>query len=210
MPTSDPTRSTALPPTSFTERLGRDLATIARVMDRARGFPAVSPGGWIAMGVVGLGLGPLANLVREPRPWLLAWLAIAALAATVGLAATFRRARAEDYALWSQPAATFWLQLATPLAVGALLTALWSARGSWELVAGTWLVFYGTGLTAGGSWCRNAVRRAGIALQVLGLAAFAWPALGGALLVAGFGGVHVVTGMTMWRRDGSESEASGA
>lgn len=201
MSTPDPAACPA--PTSLTERLARDLGTIARVMDQARGFPAISPGGWVAMGAVGVGAGSLANLAREPRAWLLAWLAVAVVATTVGLAATFRRAREQDYVLWSPSATTFWRQLVTPLAVGALLTALWSARERWELVAGTWLVFYGTGLMAGGSWCRLAVRRAGLVVQALGLAAFAWPALGGALLVAGFGGVHLVTGLTMWRRDGS-------
>jgi len=199
--TPDPSRVVLQPATSLAERLARDLGTMARVMDQARGFPAISPGGWIAMGTVGTGLGAFANRVREPRAWVLSWLAVAVVAAAVGLAATLRRARAEDYALWARPATSFWLQLVTPLVLGALLTLLWSARGSWELVAGTWLVFYGTGLMAGGNWCRNAVRRAGLAFQVLGLAAFVWPALGGALVVAGFGGVHLVTGMSMWKKD---------
>ncbi len=204
MPTRD--RLAACPPSSIAERAARDLASILRVVDHARGFPAVSPGGWIAMGMVGVWLGPLANRAVEPRSWIGAWLVLALVAAAVGLIATFRRARAEDYGLWSRPAATFWMQLVTPLAVGALLTLLWSVRGNWELVPGTWLVFYGTGLAAGGNGCRNSVRRAGLAFQVLGLAAFAWPALGASLVVAGFGGVHLVTGMTMWRRDGLESE----
>lgn len=194
-------------PTSLSERLARDLGTIARVMDHARGFPAISPGGWIAMGSVGIALGSSASLAGEPHSWLLAWLATAAVAMTVGLAATLRRARAQDYALWSRPAASFWMQLVTPLVLGALLTALWTARERWELVAGTWLVFYGTGLMAGGSCCRHAVRRAGLVFQGLGLAAFAWPTLGSALLVAGFGGVHLVTGMTMWRSDGHATAA---
>lgn len=198
---NDPFRASSLAPTSLAERLARDLGSIARVLEEARGFPAVSPGGWIAMGAVGLGLGPLANRIGDPHAWLLAWVGMASLAAAVALTATLRRARAEDYALWTRPATSFWLQMLTPLGVGALLTVLWSARGSLELVAGTWLVFYGSGLLAGGNWCRGAVRRAGLVFQVLGLAAFAWPSLGGALLVIGFGGVHLVTGATMWRRD---------
>jgi hypothetical protein len=201
MTTPDPTRAHASP-TSLSERLARDLGAIARTMEEGRGFPAISPGGWIAMGAVGTVLGSLATLAGDPGSWLAAWLATAAVAATVGLVATFRRARAQDYALWSPTATSFWRQLLTPLVVGALLTALWVARERWELVTGTWLVFYGTGLLAGGSTCRGAVRRAGLVFQALGLAAFAWPSLGHALLVAGFGGVHLVTGWTMRRRDG--------
>jgi len=186
------------PPVSVAERTARDLSLIARVMERAAGFPAVSPGGWIAMGLIGAGLGPLANRLDRPESWLAGWLSIAALAVAVGLGATLRTARAQGFQVWSRPGG-FWFQLATPLAVGLVLTLLWSVRGRWELLPGTWLVFYGLGLAAGGSWCRRSVRGAGLAFLALGLCAFGWPAAGPALLVLGFGAVHLVTGWTMRR-----------
>ena len=184
-------------PTSLSERLARDLGAIARAIEHVRGFPAVSPGGWIGLGCLALALGPVAARSETAERVLVVWLGVAVLAGLLGGLATLRRARAERFALFHSSLRDFWSLLLLPFGVGAALTGVFWDRSEPELLPGTWLVCYGLGIAASATWCRSAVRRAGFLFVGLGLVAFARPELGQLLLIAGFGGIHLVTGLAM-------------
>jgi hypothetical protein len=66
-----------------------------------------------------------------------------------------------------------------------------------------WLLLYGTGIVTGGSYSVRIVPLMGLAFMVLGAAAlFAPPAWGDAFMAAGFGGLHIVFGIIIWRKHG--------
>ena len=93
--------------------------------------------------------------------------------------------------------------LCPPLVAGAALTlALWRADATVALPA-AWLALSGTGLLAAGLFSVRIVRVLGASFLALGaIAALAPQPLGDALMGLGYGGLHVVFGIAIWRRYG--------
>jgi len=88
--------------------------------------------------------------------------------------------------------------------VGMLLTALFVARGLQSLLPGCWMLLYGAGVVTAGTYSVRIVPVMGSAFMVLGaLTLFAPAAWETALLIAGFGGLHIVFGsLIAWRYGG--------
>jgi len=89
------------------------------------------------------------------------------------------------------------------VAVGAALTAVLAVHGQFSLLPGVWLLCYGAAVMTGGSFSVKAVPTTGLGFMALGAAAFMAPASwGDALMAAGFGGLHIVSGCLIARRYG--------
>ena len=185
------------------DRAEENLRFIRETMDRSATFSAVPGTGGIAMGVLGLAAALLSAREATPSGWLLVWLAVAPLAAAVGVFFLTRKARATNVALGRGAGRRFALALVPPLLAGAALTAgLVSAR-AFDVLPGLWLLLYGIAVLAAGAHSVPAVRLFGAALLVFGFAALAAPfPAANALLGAGFGLGHIVTGAVVARRHG--------
>ena len=193
----------AEPAPSLYAKVAQDLSLIRSTMVRATAFEAVVGSAWILMGSIGLVGASVAAAQKEFEAWLVVWLGTAFVAASVGLVTTKRCADRQGVRLDSAPARRFWTLFLPPLLAACVLTLLFSVRGLHELVPGTWLLLYGFGLASGGSVCRTVVRTSGFAFQVLGLFAFVWPDAGNALLAAGFGAIHLSSGVWILRHEPS-------
>ena len=180
-----------------------DLRFIRRTLEQAGSFTAVPGWGGVLMGVTALGAAALAARQTSPRGWLLVWLAEAALAFALGLAAMARKARAAGQPLLSGPARKFALTLSPPLAAGALLTAVLYPSELALRLPGLWLLLYGAGVVTGGAFSVRVVPLMGLCFMLLGLVALFGPvAWGNTLLGAGFGGLHIIFGLVIARRYG--------
>jgi hypothetical protein len=89
------------------------------------------------------------------------------------------------------------------LAAGAVITVALAQAGLPHLLPGTWLLLYGTSVVTGGSFSVPPVPLMGLAFMAAGAAAFLSPPdWGDAFMAAGFGGLHIVFGIVIWRKHG--------
>jgi len=177
-----------------------ELRFIRTTMERAVRFDAVPGVGMILMGtgaVVAYGASRLA-----PDLWLTIWLATAVAAFATGVTAMALKARRGGLSLWSRPAQSFVFTFMPPLAVGALLTGALDAAGAPELMPGSWLSLYGIAALTGGAFSVRSVSVMGTGFLLLGAAAFLYPPAGAALMVCGFGVLHVAFGVHIAHRHG--------
>jgi hypothetical protein len=171
-------------------------------MEGAAAFTTLSGAGLVAIGVSAVGAGLLAGFSPGPG-WLRIWVAEAALALVVGVLATVWKTRAARLPILSGPVRKFGLALAAPSLAGAVLTIALAREGAHAVLPGAWLMLYGSGLLAGGTFSIRLVPAMGACFLVLGaLAALAPPAIAAAAMVAGFGGLHLLFGALVVRGHG--------
>jgi len=87
--------------------------------------------------------------------------------------------------------------------VGMLLTVLFVERELQAFLPGTWMLLYGTGVVTAGTYSVRIIPVMGAAFMALGACTlFAPPEWATALMMAGFGGLHIVFGTLIARRYG--------
>ncbi|MDE3152628.1 MAG: hypothetical protein KGL93_10325 [Gemmatimonadota bacterium] len=185
------------------ERAMDNLRFIRETMERAGAFTAVSGWGEVIIGATAVAAALVADAQPSPARWVAVWLLEAVLAGSISAWATSRKARAARVPLLSGPGQKLVLAFAPALLVGAVLTAALATRGEFELLPAVWMLLYGAGVIAAGAYSVRIVPVMGAAFIALGAAALFTPAdWNTALLVAGFGGLHVTFGFLIARRHG--------
>ena len=197
IPTTD-----SIPPFSRDKAI-EDLRLIRETMERAQSFTAVPGWGTVILGLTALAAAYIASRQYTDAEWLVAWLAEAVIAVTIGVAAMVLKARRLGAPLLRGSGARFALGYSPPLVAGAVLTVVLFAAGFAVALPGTWLLLYGTGVMTGGASSVRAVPVMGLGFMALGVAAFASPPIwGDAYLAAGFGGLNILFGAIIARRYG--------
>jgi hypothetical protein len=173
-----------------------NLRFIRETMERSASFTAVPGRGGILMGLTALG-------AAGAYAWLVVWVLEAAVALMIGALAIIRKARTANLPILSGPSRKFSLSLAPPLLAGALLTVVFFRAGLISAIPGMWLLLYGAGVIAGGSFSVRVVPVMGICFMATGAAALFSPAAwGNYYLAAGFGGLHILFGTIIARSYG--------
>jgi len=190
-------------PIALHDRAMDNLRFIRETMERSTSFTAVSGAAGVAMGTIALVAAAIA--VQRPTPvgWLITWLVAAFLSGVVALWAMVRKARAGNMPLLSGPGRKFALGFAPPIAVGGLLTLVLFRDGLLTALPGTWLLLYGTAVVTGGAFSVRSVPTMGAGFMLVGGAALFVPAAwGDAMMALGFGVLHIVFGIIIWRKHG--------
>ena len=198
----DPTGSVT-PVPALHDRAIDNLRFIRTTMEQAGSFTAVPGWGQVAIGLTALPVAWLAALQPTPLMWLLVWFGEAVIALSISAVTLVRKARAINSPLVTGPARRFALAFTPPFVVGALLTfALYSAEQV-QLIPGTWLLLYGTGVVTGGAFSVRVVPVMGLAFLAVGtVALFAPPSWSAWCLAVGFGVLHIGFGLVIARRYG--------
>jgi hypothetical protein len=185
------------------ERAMDNLRFIRETMERAGTFTAVSGWGEVVIGFTAI----IASMVASRLGvvgWVTTWLIEAALAAAVATGFMTVKARTAGMPLITGPVRKLVLSFSPPMLVGMLLTILFVQRGLESFLPGSWMLLYGTGVVTAGTYSVRIVPVMGAAFMVLGACALFTPsAWATALMVAGFGGLHIVFGaLIAWRYGG--------
>jgi hypothetical protein len=180
-----------------------NLRFIRERMDHASRFTGVPGWGGMLMGGVAVLAAIVASTREAPAEWLGVWLMAAVVATLIGGWSMDHKARAAGTTMFAGKGRRFLLGLLPPLLTGAALTVALVAVGQYELIAGIWLLLYGTACITGGAYSIRLVPAMGVCFMVLGVAAlfvpFAWA---NALLAAGFGGLQLGFGWAIGRWHG--------
>lgn len=180
-----------------------NLRFIRETMAAAATFTAVSGWGTVAIGVSAIGAAILASVTTSPTRWVFIWLTEAVVSVVLAVYAMSVKARIAGLPVWSEPARKVVFSFAPPMAVGALLTLLFYERGLLSLLPGVWMLLYGVGVVAAGTFSVRIVPVMGVAFMVVGtVALFAPASWATACMAAGFGGLHIFFGILIARRHG--------
>lgn len=190
-------------PVALHDRAMDNLRFIRETMERSSSFTAVSGRGGVVMGLVALTAALLARDDAATVTWVATWMAAAVVSLSLALILMAQKARDAGETLLSGPGRKFAWNVTPPLAVGGLLTLGLLRAGLTELLPATWLLLYGAGVVTGGAFSVRIVPLMGLAFMALGTGAlFAPPALGNLIMALGFGGLHIVFGVIIWRKHG--------
>lgn len=189
---------------SLHARAIENLRFIRDTMERASSYTAVSGRGLMLVGLMATAASVVAwNRAPSDSTWFLAWLAAAVGASTVGLVTAYLKSRKAGQTILGGPARSFVLSLTPPLAAGAVLTVVLARQAGETLLPGLWLLLYGTGFVTGGAFSVRTVPVMGLSFMGTGVVAlFAPAAYANFLMLAGFGGLHLIFGFLIARRHG--------
>jgi hypothetical protein len=163
----------------------------------------------IVMGAIGAAAALLTWVPAFGSHWLAVWLIAACIAFVLGGALVARQAAQRGGTPLSGPFRKFLTCLCPTLLGGAVLTLVLALADMHRLIPGTWLLLYGCAVvgasTATSSKGIPIVASMGALFIVLGGAAFVLPASTHALLLgAGFGGLHLISGILIGRMNHGE------
>lgn len=158
-----------------------------------------------AMGLVGLSAALLAAVPELQNRWLQIWLVAAIVAAGSGAGLMAKQAEVNRFTLYRGPVRKFALCLCPGLICGATLTVVLWQRDLLSLLPGAWLLLYGVSLLAASTLTRALVGIMGGLFMLLGVFSFVLPlSWQNVLLGIGFGGLHLVFGALIARKNRGE------
>lgn len=190
-------------PIDIHEHAQDNLRFIRGAMERAERVSAVSGAGAMVMGGMALVTMAIATAVETGTQQLLVWIATAVVAGLAGVSGSWLKARQNDLLLFGDPGRRFLLCLIPALLVGAVLTAALLSTPQQILLPALWMMLYGVGVLAAGTYAAPPVMYMGGAFIVAGLFSHALPwEWSNVLLGVTFGGLHLVFGYQVFRHHG--------
>ena len=190
-------------PPELQARAMDNLQFIRETMAAAATFTAVSGWGMMLIGVSALIATLAAAMAGSDARWVFIWMCEAVVSVGISMYTMILKAHANGLPLWSEPARKIVFSFAPPMAVGALLTLVCYENGLLRLLPGVWMLLYGVGVVAAGTFSVRIVPVMGVAFMAIGtVALFAPPSWTAACMAVGFGALHLFFGALIARRHG--------
>lgn len=141
-------------------------------------------------------------VLQDPyvRQLLLIAIAMIVLGIGSGYFFTARKAKRQNHELWTSAARRMLVNLFIPLVIGGIFTFVLLLEQYFLLLVPSLLIFYGLALFNGSKFTHDDLRWLGLSQCVLGLTALAFPGYGLLFFAFGFGVLHIIYGMIMYRK----------
>lgn len=195
-----------------------DIASIRQMMERTSKFISLSGLSGVLAGVYALaGAGVAYFMIQFPRsPFsyrtesvqpldivlklIVVAMVVLVLSIGTGLWLTARKARRVGTKVWDSSARALTVNLGVPIVSGGLFILILLANGHFGVVAPACLIFYGLGLINASPNLYDEIRYLGYSEIVLGLISAALPGYGLIFWSLGFGALHIIYGLLMFRK----------
>jgi len=180
-----------------------NLSFIRGMMERAGTFTAVSGWGQVVIGVTAIFAALVASRVSLPLARVATWVAEAGIAAGIAVASMAIKANVANMPLLSGPLRKLVLSFSPAMIVGAVLTAFLVKHGQYAMLPAIWMLLYGAAVISAGTYSVRSVPVMGSGFMLFGAIALVVPEQWiTALMIAAFGGLHIVFGVWIARRHG--------
>jgi len=128
--------------------------------------------------------------------------AMVVLGAAIGISVylSYRRTLRQGIRIWTPVSKRLLVNLLIPLATGAIFTIILYTQHQWLLLIPAMLVFYGLSLVSAGKFTYSEVFYLGLAEIITGLICAVVPVYGFISWCLGFGLLHIVYGLIMYRK----------
>lgn len=180
-----------------------NLRFIRETMEAAGTFTAVSGWGQVVIGVSAILAALVAGRFAGSSEWVLVWAAEAFLALLISVWFMYNKAKSASLPLLTGSARKLLFSFTPVFVVGMVVTVALMQRGLYPMLPGVWMLLYGTAVVAAGAFSVRIVPVMGAAFIIVGASAlFAPVSWATALMIAGFGALHIVFGIVIARRHG--------
>lgn len=198
-----PLRPRKTDPPEISARAMDNLRYIRGMMERAGTFTAVSGWGQVVIGFTAIVAALVASRMGLPIARVATWVAEAGIAAGIAVASMAVKAHVANMPLLSGPMRKLVLSFSPAMIVGAVLTAFLVKHGEYATLPGIWMLLYGAAVVSAGTYSVRSVPVMGSGFMVLGTVALVAPERWTTpLMIAAFGGLHIVFGVWIARRHG--------
>jgi hypothetical protein len=198
-----PLRPRKTDPPEISARAMDNLRYIRGMMERAGTFTAVSGWGQVIIGFTAIFAALVAARFAFPLARVATWVAEAGIAAGIAVASMAVKAHTANMPLLSGPMRKLVLSFSPAMIVGAVLTAFLVKQGQFTMLPGIWMLLYGAAVVSAGTYSVRSVPVMGSGFMLLGAVALIAPqSWTTPLMIAAFGGLHIVFGVWIARRHG--------
>jgi hypothetical protein len=185
------------------DRAMDNLRFIRETMEAAGTFTALSGWGQVAMGLTAVAAALIASRTDSATTWLSIWLAEACIAGAISVASMTIKSHAASIPVFSGPIRKLVLSFAPPIAAGSVMTVAMHSVGAMAQIPAMWMLLYGAGVISAGTYSVTIVPFMGAAFMLAGVITLIAPASWAtAMLIASFGGLHILFGVLIARRHG--------
>ena len=129
-------------------------------------------------------------------------LAIVLLVVAIGLGAliTVNKTKKQGLKIWTSTTKKLLTALFVPLVLGGLFCLAALYHGHFEIIAPLMLLVYGLALINAGKYTYSDIQNLGYCEALLGIIAMCWPGYGLAFWAVGFGMLHIIYGLLMYKK----------
>lgn len=190
-------------PVDLRNEAASNLRFIREMMERTERVSTLSGVGGMVMGGIAFAAMAIASTIGDLAGQLTVWIGAAFSSVLAGAAASVHKARRLGASMTNDAARRFMTCLIPTLLVGAVLTLLLWETPQTHLLPALWMLLYGCGVLAAGTYAVTPIMHMGFCLLAVGMLMTAlprgWENIG---LGLGFGGLHTLFGWQVYRHHG--------